>query len=114
MYHDYPISPTLFHWQSQSTTRGDSPTGRRYREHAQRGGHILLFVRRRKQDEREARPAEVLDRDRRGRAGRRLVVASLGFRPRTHHPQLLVAVSGGRLVEVGVLGDDVQADMSGH
>jgi len=52
MYDDYPISPTLFHWQSQSTTREDSPTGRRYREHAQRGSHILLFVRRRKQDER--------------------------------------------------------------
>jgi superfamily II DNA or RNA helicase/HKD family nuclease len=52
MYDDYPISPTLFHWQSQSTTREDSPTGRRYREHAQRGSHILFFVRRRKQDER--------------------------------------------------------------
>jgi superfamily II DNA or RNA helicase/HKD family nuclease len=52
MYDDYPISPTLFHWQSQSTTREDSPTGRRYREHAHRGSHILLFVRRRKQDER--------------------------------------------------------------
>jgi hypothetical protein len=52
MYDDYPISPTLFHWQSQSGTREDSPTGRRYREHAQRGSHILLFVRRRKQDER--------------------------------------------------------------
>ena len=52
MYDDYPISPTLFHWQSQSNTREDSPTGRRYREHAQRGSHILLFVRRRKQDDR--------------------------------------------------------------
>jgi len=52
MYNDYPISPTLFHWQSQSNTREDSPTGRRYRDHAQRGSHILLFVRRRKQDER--------------------------------------------------------------
>ena len=49
---DYPISPTLFHWQSQSGTREDSPTGRRNREHAQRGSHVLLFVRRRKQDDR--------------------------------------------------------------
>ena len=52
LYNDYPISPILFHWQTQSNTREDSPTGRRYREHAQRGSHILLFVRRRKQDDR--------------------------------------------------------------
>ena len=26
MYDDYPISPTLFHWQSQSNTREDPPT----------------------------------------------------------------------------------------
>ena len=25
IYDDYPISPTLFHWQSQSNTREDSP-----------------------------------------------------------------------------------------
>jgi hypothetical protein len=36
----------------QNYTREDSPTGRRYREHAQRGSHILLFVRRRKLDDR--------------------------------------------------------------
>ena len=30
MYRDYPISPTLFHWESQSTTSLASETGRRY------------------------------------------------------------------------------------
>ena len=47
---DIPISTTLFHWQTQSGTREDSPTGRRYREHAHRGSHFLLFFQRRKQD----------------------------------------------------------------
>ena len=30
MYRDYPISPTLFHWETQSTTSVASKTGRRY------------------------------------------------------------------------------------
>ena len=30
MYADYPISPTLFHWESQSTTSVESTTGQRY------------------------------------------------------------------------------------
>jgi hypothetical protein len=30
-YRDYAISRDLIHWESQSTTRADSPTGRRYR-----------------------------------------------------------------------------------
>lgn len=30
MYHDYSINENLFHWQSQSTTAADSPTGQRY------------------------------------------------------------------------------------
>jgi len=42
MYQDYAISPELFHWQSQSTTRADSETGRRYRLG---GSRVLLFVR---------------------------------------------------------------------
>jgi superfamily II DNA or RNA helicase/HKD family nuclease len=50
MYHDYPISPTLFHWQSQNRTREDSATGQRYVHHAARGSHVFLFVRRRHQD----------------------------------------------------------------
>lgn len=42
LYRDYPISRDLFHWESQSTTSADSPTGRRYLT----GGSIpLLFVR---------------------------------------------------------------------
>jgi hypothetical protein len=45
MYQDYAISEELFHWQSQSTTSEESPTGRRYVEHAQRGHTILLFTR---------------------------------------------------------------------
>lgn len=45
-YKDYAMSPTRFHWESQSTTDEESTTGRRYREHAQRGSHVLLFVRR--------------------------------------------------------------------
>lgn len=30
MYRDYPISPTLLHWESQSKTSVSSPTGQRY------------------------------------------------------------------------------------
>lgn len=52
MYEDYPISPSLFHWQSQATTRESSATGQRYIHHAARGTHVLLFVRRRRVDER--------------------------------------------------------------
>jgi hypothetical protein len=52
LYNDYPISPTRFHWESQSATRADSPTGRRYREHAARGWRMLLFVRQARKDER--------------------------------------------------------------
>jgi len=29
-YEDFAVSPGRFHWQSQSTTGEDSPTGRRY------------------------------------------------------------------------------------
>lgn len=44
-YRDYAISRDLIHWESQSGTRADSPTGRRYREHAERGSKVLLFAR---------------------------------------------------------------------
>jgi superfamily II DNA or RNA helicase len=43
MYRDYPISPTLFHWESQSTTSVVSETGQRY---INGGSTVLLFVRR--------------------------------------------------------------------
>jgi len=48
MYADYPISPTLFHWESQSTTSVGSPTGQRYL-----GGSstVLLFVRHEQRDD---------------------------------------------------------------
>ncbi|MEO6906771.1 MAG: DUF3427 domain-containing protein, partial [Abditibacteriaceae bacterium] len=45
MYEDYAINENLFHWQSQSTTSEESPTGRRYIEHAKSGHSILLFAR---------------------------------------------------------------------
>ena len=51
LYKDYAISPTLFHWESQSLTTQQSPTGQRYIKHRELGGQILLFVRaRRRQD----------------------------------------------------------------
>ncbi|HZP41964.1 MAG TPA: DUF3427 domain-containing protein [Candidatus Binatia bacterium] len=52
MYRDYAISPTLFHWESQSTTAADSVTGRRYQRHRDLGTNVLLFVRRRNEDDR--------------------------------------------------------------
>jgi hypothetical protein len=48
MYRDYAISPTLFHWESQSTQRAGSPTIRRYEDHVKRNHTIALFVRDRK------------------------------------------------------------------
>ena len=50
MYKDYSISEHLFHWQSQSTTGEDSPTGQRYIHHREQGSRILLFVREYKTD----------------------------------------------------------------
>ena len=44
-YRDYAISRDLIHWQSQSVTRADSPTGLRYQRHASMGSAILLFAR---------------------------------------------------------------------
>ncbi|MFU8785315.1 DUF3427 domain-containing protein [Aliidiomarina sp.] len=48
-YDDYAISRSLFHWQSQATTRPNTPTGRRYIEQAQNGWQFQLFVRLNKQ-----------------------------------------------------------------
>ncbi|HET7326235.1 MAG TPA: DUF3427 domain-containing protein [Nocardioidaceae bacterium] len=47
MYRDYAISPTLFHWESQSTTSVTSKTGRRYLEGQ---SQVLLFSRDTKTD----------------------------------------------------------------
>lgn len=52
LYDDYPISPDRFHWQSQSGTDEESPTGKRYiaaRADAQH--QALLFVRQRIKDD---------------------------------------------------------------
>ncbi len=49
-YRDYAISPTLFHWESQSATRADSPTGLRYQQHADRGSEVVIFARLRPDD----------------------------------------------------------------
>src|SRR5699024_4075403 len=51
MYSDYAISPTLFHWESQSTTSERSPTGQRYIGHRAAGRHILFFSREHKENE---------------------------------------------------------------
>jgi len=44
-YRDYAVSPWLIHWESQSSTRENGATGRRYREHAARGSSVMLFAR---------------------------------------------------------------------
>ena len=49
-YRDYAVSRELIHWESQSMTRADSPTGRRYQEHAERGSTVMLFARLRTSD----------------------------------------------------------------
>jgi len=51
LYKDYASSPTLFHWESQSLTTQQSPTGQRYIKHRELGGQILLFVRARKKQD---------------------------------------------------------------
>lgn len=48
MYRDYPVSPTLFHWESQSTTSVASPTGQRY---VAGSSSVLLFVREEQKDQ---------------------------------------------------------------
>lgn len=44
-YRDYAINRQLIHWESQSNTREDSPTGLRYRNHIGSASHALLFAR---------------------------------------------------------------------
>lgn len=45
MYADHAVSPTLFQWESQSTTAEHSPTGQRYINHRAMGSTVHLFVR---------------------------------------------------------------------
>jgi len=51
MYRDYAINAELIHWESQSTTSVESPTGKRYLHHRELGSHVLLFARETDQDE---------------------------------------------------------------
>jgi len=48
MYRDYPVSATLFHWESQSTTTIASPTGQRYLNGT---STVMLFVREQEKDD---------------------------------------------------------------
>ncbi|MFI6514962.1 DUF3427 domain-containing protein [Spirillospora sp. NPDC050679] len=45
MYNDRAISPTLFQWESQSSTTEDSRDGQRYIHHVERGSSVHLFIR---------------------------------------------------------------------
>jgi hypothetical protein len=44
-YRDYAISRELIHWESQSATALDSPTGRRYVSQREAGTGVVLFAR---------------------------------------------------------------------
>ena len=52
LYQDYPISPTLFHWESQSKTSAESQAGQRYIAHEARGSQVILFARQNRLDSR--------------------------------------------------------------
>ena len=56
MYRDYAINRELFHWESQSTQTPQQPRVRRWIEHQQRGGNILLFVRDKRRSELGTQP----------------------------------------------------------
>ena len=45
MYHDYAISPTLVHWQTQNSARPNSGRGLGYIEQKENKKTFLLFVR---------------------------------------------------------------------
>jgi superfamily II DNA or RNA helicase len=51
MYDDYAISETLFHWQSQNSSRPDIGKGLSYIKHEENNKKILLFVREKASDE---------------------------------------------------------------
>ncbi|GGA68031.1 type III restriction-modification system restriction subunit Res [Flavobacterium palustre] len=50
MYDDYAISETLFHWQSQNSSRPDIGKGLSYVKHQENDKKILLFVREKAKD----------------------------------------------------------------
>lgn len=51
LYHDYAISETLFHWQSQNSAVPEKGRGRSYLEQGKNGKEIILFVREQNNDE---------------------------------------------------------------
>jgi superfamily II DNA or RNA helicase len=51
MYDDYAISETLFHWQSQNSSRPDVGKGLSYIKHKENNKKVLLFVREKASDE---------------------------------------------------------------
>lgn len=51
MYHDYAISPTLFHWQTQNSAKPTSGRGLGYIEQKKNNKTFILFVREQAQDE---------------------------------------------------------------
>ena len=42
-YRDLALGPSLFHWESQSTTTAASPTGQRTIHHAARGSRVCCL-----------------------------------------------------------------------
>lgn len=53
LYNDYPITPDLFRWESQSSAHEGTPAGKRYLAAVPGSGqHVLLFVRQRRKDAR--------------------------------------------------------------
>ncbi|MGB0580732.1 MAG: DUF3427 domain-containing protein, partial [Limisphaerales bacterium] len=55
-YHDYPISPTILHWESQARTAQESDTGQNYIHFQELGYTILFFARLEKEIDGETAP----------------------------------------------------------
>lgn len=49
-YRDYAISPRLIHWESQSTTPENNPTGLRYQNHLRDGSSVMMFAQERQEE----------------------------------------------------------------
>jgi superfamily II DNA or RNA helicase len=52
MYRDYPLSPSQFHWESQSSCHPGTPTGRRHIQTGHDHHHAILLVREAQKDDR--------------------------------------------------------------
>jgi superfamily II DNA or RNA helicase len=60
LYNDYAISPTLFHWQSQSMDAEAGAAAQRYIRHQERQGNIFIFVRHHRRTGQRAEPYTLL------------------------------------------------------